>query len=149
MRALEANGEIRLVDADEEALADRTQLETALAELEAARETIANLQAQLNAWVRRYETDMAQARRDAAVDRAILQAKGRNVKAIRALLDMDHIVLKEDGSLEGLDLEALKRSDGYLFGEEIRKKQGPGLNNGPLSNRERMKKQFETAVWAR
>ena len=28
---------------------------------------------------------------------------------------MDNITLKEDGTLQGLDLESIKKSDGYLF----------------------------------
>ena len=52
-------------------------------------------------------------RKESAIDMAILQAKGRNPKAIKALLDMEKIKLKEDGTLEGLDLESVKKSDGY------------------------------------
>ena len=46
---------------------------------------------------------------------AILQNKGKNTKAIKALLDMEKITLKEDGVLDGLDLEELKKTDSYLF----------------------------------
>lgn len=57
---------------------------------------------------------------------AILQAKGKNPKAIKALLDMDKITLKDDGTLDGFDLEALKKSDGYLFDTETVKTVGTG-----------------------
>ena len=61
-----------------------------------------------------------------AVDMAILQAKGRNPKAIKALLDMDKIQIKEDGSLEGLDLESIRKSDSYLFDVEQQKQRVQG-----------------------
>ncbi len=56
-----------------------------------------------------------ESRKHNAVDVAIMQAKGKNTKAIKALIDMDSITLKEDGTLQGLDLERIKKSDGYLF----------------------------------
>lgn len=61
---------------------------------------------------------------------AILQAKGRNPKAIKALLDMEKIKLKDDGTLEGLDMEGLKESDGYLFDVEETKTVGTGAPKG-------------------
>ena len=61
---------------------------------------------------------------------AILQAKGKNPKAIKALLDMDKINLKDDGTLEGLDLEGLKKSDGYLFDTETVIIKGTGAPKG-------------------
>ena len=59
-----------------------------------------------------------ESRKHNAVDVAIMQAKGKNTKAIKALLDMDSITLKEDGTLQGLDLESIKKSDSYLFDME-------------------------------
>ena len=69
---------------------------------------------------------MAAVKKDAAVDMAILKAGGRNAKAIKALLDMDKINLKDDGSIEGLDIEGLKKSDGYLFNIESTGVEGTG-----------------------
>ena len=69
-------------------------------------------------------------KKTAAVDMAILQAKGKNPKAIKALLDMDKISLKDDGTLEGLDLEGLKKSDGYLFDIETTAIEGTGHSGG-------------------
>lgn len=67
-------------------------------------------------------------RKNSAIDMAILQAKGRNPKAIKALLDMDKIKLKEDGTLEGLDLESIKKSDSYLF--DIVETHREGIDSG-------------------
>ena len=70
-----------------------------------------------------------------AVDMAILQAKGRNPKAIKALLDMDKIQIKEDGSLEGLDLESIRKSDSYLFDVETTKTEGTGIPKSGMSEK--------------
>ncbi len=65
-----------------------------------------------------------------AIEMAIMQAKGRNPKAIKALLDLDKISLKEDGTIEGLDLESLKETDSYLFDVETKSNLGTGFNQG-------------------
>ncbi len=51
-----------------------------------------------------------------AVDRALVAEKARNLVAVKALLNMDAITLKE-GTLQGLteQLESLKQDNGYLF----------------------------------
>ena len=73
---------------------------------------------------------MADSRKNSAVDMAILQAKGKNAKAIKALLDMEKITLKEDGALEGLDLEELKKTDSYLFEDVKSGIEGTGFTSG-------------------
>ncbi len=73
---------------------------------------------------------LADTAKNNAVDMAILQAGGRNAKAVKALLDMEKVTLKEDGTLDGLDLDALKKSDGYLFSEETTKIVGTGAQAG-------------------
>lgn len=73
---------------------------------------------------------MADSRKDSAVEMAILQAKGKNTKAIKALLDMEKITLKEDGVLDGLDLEELKKTDSYLFEDVKSGIEGTGFTSG-------------------
>lgn len=75
-------------------------------------------------------------RKNSAIDMEILKAKGKNTKAIKALLDMDKITLKDDGTLEGLDLDSLKKSDGYLFEIEQTHREGidSGVGSGYYSN---------------
>lgn len=130
---------------------ERILYEAVLQELEKARTTIADLQRQVEGWIQKYSVDMAKMRRDAAVDREILRAGGRNVKAIRALINLDQVVLNEDGSLSGLDLDALKVSDSYLFNLESWDTMGPGFMPNTMVNSEqsRVKEQFEKAVWRR
>ena len=96
-------------------------------------------------WKRLYE----ETKRDAAVDLAIMQAKGRNVKAIRALLDLDRVKLKKDGTLEGLNLEAVKKSDGYLFEDTVFSREGRNAFSGRGRKESLLQRQFEDAVWKR
>ncbi|MCI8342461.1 MAG: hypothetical protein HFE62_04545 [Firmicutes bacterium] len=65
-----------------------------------------------------------------AVDKAILAARGRNPKAIKALIDMEKVVLNDDGSVEGIDIESIKKSDGYLFDTEETVVESPGFEKG-------------------
>ena len=91
---------------------------------------VEGLKTSVKDWEKKYNTDLADVKKTAAVDMAILQAKGKNPKAIKALLDMDKINLKDDGTLEGLDLEGLKKSDGYLFDTETVITKGTGAPKG-------------------
>jgi hypothetical protein len=56
-----------------------------------------------------------------AVEKALLMAGARNVRAVKGLLDWDLIEANEDG-LSGLDaqVKVLQESDGYLFGAEAK-----------------------------
>lgn len=51
-----------------------------------------------------------------ALESALTGAKAKNIKAVKALLDMEKVKL-EDGKITGLDsqLETLKAESGYLF----------------------------------
>lgn len=80
---------------------------------EGAEKSIADLQEQL----KQKDTAVLAARKDAAVQVALTQAKAKNAKAVMALLDADKLELQEDGSVKGLKeaLEGLQKSDAYLF----------------------------------
>lgn len=54
--------------------------------------------------------------KNTAINQAISNAKGKNAKAILALVDSDKITYK-DGKLDGLEdqLKELQKSDAYLF----------------------------------
>lgn len=62
------------------------------------------------------EQELINTKKDFAIDSALKDAKVRNVKSIRGLLDMEKITYK-DGKLEGLDeqINSYKKSDSYLF----------------------------------
>ena len=123
----------------------KADYDTAASEIDTAQTSLTDLTGKLKAydgvdveklktdvkdWETKYNADIASVKKNAAVDMAILQAKGRNPKAIKALLDMEKIKLKDDGTLEGLDMEGLKESDGYLFDVEETKTVGTGAPKG-------------------
>ena len=69
---------------------------------------------------------------DSAVDAAISGAKGKNAKAIKALLNLENAELNDDGTIKGLaeQMEAVKKSDEYLFEAKESKKQIKGATPG-------------------
>ena len=71
--------------------------------------------------------------KNSAIDMAIYKAKGKNVKVIKALIDMEKITVKDDGTIMGLDLESIKKTDGYLFDVETRQSFGTGFTKGITS----------------
>ncbi|WP_195264084.1 phage scaffolding protein [Clostridium sp. 1001275B_160808_H3] len=54
---------------------------------------------------------------DMALELELVKAQAKNTKALKAVLDLEKVKQKEDGSFDGLDeqLKSLKESDGYLF----------------------------------
>ncbi len=64
-----------------------------------------------------HKAELAQLKLDNAIDNALTAAGAKNLKAVRALLDMEKLQLGVDGKLTGWpeQLEALQKSDGYLF----------------------------------
>ena len=73
-----------------------------------------------------YDKELARIKLDSALDMALTGAKGKNPKAIKALLDMDKIKLDEEG-LKGLEdqLASLKTNESYLFETESKIEQPP------------------------
>lgn len=57
--------------------------------------------------------------RDLIIDNQLSKAGTRNIKALKALLDMEKVTIK-DGIVTGLEeqIKALKGSDSYLFNED-------------------------------
>lgn len=73
------------------------------------------------------EEALQNAKKIAAMEKAILEADGKNAKAILALIDADEVTMNEKGELEGLDLEAVKAEAPYLFNEKEEKTKGTGF----------------------
>lgn len=70
---------------------------------------------------------------DKAIEAAISGAKGKNVKAIKALLDLDALKASKDQSKDiEAAIKSLQESDKYLFedGEPINHPTGPTGNGG-------------------
>ena len=73
------------------------------------------------------EEALQNAKKIAAMEKAILEAGGKNAKATLALIDADEVTLNEKGELEGMDLEAVKAEAPYLFNEKEEKTKGTGF----------------------
>lgn len=113
-------------------IADRDNQLNDLKEIDAQglQAEITRLQAENDAAQERYKADIEAVKLEAAIDVEILNAKGRNGKAIKALIDREKLKLKDDGTIEGLDIALLKKSDPYLFDEVQTKSKGNPLSTG-------------------
>ena len=89
--------------------------------LQAAEETEQEM-AELQEALSGKDGELAENRKTAAVERAILEGGGKNVKAILALLDMEEISYDAKEGLKGLDLEEVKAEAPYLFYENREEK---------------------------
>ena len=81
------------------------------------------------------EEALQNAKKIAAMEKAILEAGGKNAKAILALIDADEVTMNEKGELEGLDLEAVKAEAPYLFNEKEEKTKGTGFQAAYTKNK--------------
>lgn len=92
-----------------------------------------------------YQTTIASQKKDFAIQSAIKEAQGKNVKAIKALLDIDKITVDDNG-ITGLSdqLKTIKESDAYLFGEE--KIVGPGGHEDGDPNKNPKPKELEAQL---
>ncbi|MEG1525698.1 MAG: phage scaffolding protein [Clostridia bacterium] len=112
--------------------AKNTELKTANDTLSALQDTVkkfdgVDLEKLKNAAAdaqKKYDADLASYKKDSAIHLALVQAKARNPKAARALIDDSKVTLNADGSLAGMDLDAIKKSDPYLFDVEVKKDEG-------------------------
>lgn len=83
----------------------------------ALQQQISDLQKQNADQQKAHDEELAKLKLDNAVEIALSGAKARNGKAVKAMLDMSKVKLGEDGKLSGFDeqIEALKKSDAYMF----------------------------------
>ena len=109
--------------------------------LQAAEETEQEM-AELQEALSGKDGELAENRKTAAVERAILEGGGKNVKAILALLDMEEISYDAKEGLKGLDLEEVKTEAPYLFYEKNEKKKGTGA---PMTRQKRKEDEIRAA----
>ena len=66
------------------------------------------------------------------MENALSGAKAKNGKAVKVLLNMENVKLDSDGKLIGLSeqLDAIKKSDGYLFEAQDADPKADGLHPG-------------------
>lgn len=69
-----------------------------------------------------YEAKIKQMGIESALTLALTNAKAKNPKTVRALLDLENAQLNEDGTIKGLEkqLTKIKESDAYLFDGETK-----------------------------
>lgn len=116
-----------------------TKLATAQTTIDGLKETVAKfdgvdvekLKKDAKDWEDKYNTDLAAAKLNNAVDLELVARKAKNPKLAKAALDMS--IIKLDGeNLIGLSeqLDKLKESDGYLFEEEESNQGGASVSTG-------------------
>lgn len=118
----------------EKDLSDRDkQLETlknSTGDVETLKNTIKQLQNENKASKEQYEANISKIKLDNAIDNALGNAKAKNSRAVRALLDMEKIKFEND-NLSGLDeqLKVLKEAEDskFLF-EEIKEPAKPSFS---------------------
>lgn len=81
-------------------------------------------------------SELENVKKQAAVERAILEAGGKHVKAILALIDMEDVTYDEKKGLKGLDLDEIREEAPYLFHEKEEKKKGTGMTKSNLKKKE-------------
>ncbi|MBO5704536.1 MAG: phage scaffolding protein [Alphaproteobacteria bacterium] len=78
--------------------------------------------------------DWEQFKIDSAVELVLANAKAKNAKAVKSLLDLTNAEFDGDGKIKGLDdqIKKLQESDGYLFNTDSMKLKGmtPGGSAG-------------------
>ncbi|MBR5584083.1 MAG: phage scaffolding protein [Lachnospiraceae bacterium] len=133
----EVNNEKKKLELD---VRDRDgQLETlknSTGDVESLKQQIATLQAENKTKDEAHAAEIKQLKIDSAVDTAITNAKGKNVKAIKALLNLENAELDEDGTVKGVadQLTELLKSDSYLFEAKETKTQVKGAKPGESGN---------------
>ena len=80
--------------------------------------------------------ELEMVKKQAAVEKAILEAGGKHVKAILALIDMEEVTFDEKKGLKGLDMDAIREEVPYLFREKEEKKKGTGMTKGIQKKKE-------------
>jgi hypothetical protein len=103
---------------------------------------IAELQAKNKQATEDYEKQLKDQRFAFAIERAVAKADARNVKAVVALLDKTKISLDGENLL-GFDeqVAALKESDPYLFGVELKGRTPEGAGKPPQTPENPWKKE--------
>lgn len=109
----------------------KQQLEEANAQIEKFKDMdIESIKAAADDYKQKYEKTKKEAQREIeqikfnyAIEKALTEAKAKNIKAVKALLDMEGLKLTEDKIL-GLDeqLEKIKEENDFLFEAEVKEK---------------------------
>lgn len=98
------------------------KLKTSTKDFDSLKEQIIKLQEENKEKEIKYKEDFTKLKVDSAIDIAITNAKGKNKKAIKALLDIENIKIDENGEVTGISKQIdklIKTEDSsFLFGEK-------------------------------
>lgn len=96
-------------------------------------EKYAELEAKYQKEKEDWESNLAEVQKNSALEIALTQNKAKNIKAAKALLNLDELQFK-DGALEGLEeqLKALRESDSYLFESDTPADPEPATPSKPI-----------------
>jgi len=127
---------------------EKKRLETVLAErntelealknssgdADALKQQIIQLQEQYRQKDTAHAAEIAQLKLDAAIDAALTDAKAKNHKAVKALLNLEEAEIQEDGTVKGLteQLKALQQAEDSKFMFEDSTKQKPNLKGAKI-----------------
>ena len=109
-----------------------TDLKGGAGDTDTLKQQIAELQAKNKATAEEYEGRLQQQRFSTALERAAVKAQARNPRAVISLMDTSKLTLDGD-ELVGADeqIAALKQSDPYLFGVELKGRVPQGAGAKP------------------
>lgn len=95
-----------------------------------------------------YKKQLDAMKLDNAIDTALSKAKARDLVSVKAHVDMSKLKIKDDGSLDGLDLTELQKSKAYLFEIEKTDDEGSGFTGGSPNQKPNEPKSLGDAVFA-
>ncbi len=137
-----ARADFNTLNTEKKALADTVKdrdeqleaLKSSTGDVEALKAQISTLQAENATSTKAHEDEIKRLRIDTAVELALSAAKAKNVKAVKALLELDKAELAEDGTVKGLSDQVKKLADaaetGFLFETSAPKKNFKGFKPG-------------------
>ena len=108
------------------------ELKRTVGDSDALRTQIEQLQNENKSKDEAHANEIKQIKIDAALDKALSEAKAKNPKAVKALLDLDKAELAEDGTIKGLDaqIKTLTEAEDSKFLFDIAKVQNNNNSKG-------------------
>lgn len=91
---------------------------------------LTDLQAQYKTDTEALGKQLADQKLDSALDMALGKAKARDLTSVKAHIKREALKLKDDGTVEGLDVAALVKEKPYLFEVETTADEGSGFTSG-------------------
>ena len=122
-------------------------LKNSTGDAETLKQQIQTLQDENRAKDEAHAAEIKQMKIESATESAITAARGKNVKAIKSLLNLENAELDEDGTIKGLaeQIASLQKSDEYLFEAKETKTKVKGAKLGESGDpdfKELTKEQF-------